>query len=330
MSQLNACPTKQEILDATRAVLGDTRQTGGKLYSDEILELPLRAAVRGAFRIARNFGDFRVIRIGYTQLPANQNVLIPQVSGFPDFVAPIELRGRKGVVFYTVTNAEKNGRNLEVTVTPAHTIPIGGYAKVTATNIAGFPAVFGEYQGYAINDTLIRLLGCDVTGSWVTDNSAMNQIGIGTDTFTDIVWSRDIGNTSPQGGGVFSVLFPSTPQFDYTGGRFNFQPTDVDIQLRVRYYSSGTTPIDSNDVVEIPDCLDFLAIYTGMEATTTRMPTISKELRAKLWGNGREGFPDEGYARALAVSINKSQVNLKYADRTRPGYNTGDTPWTRL
>ncbi len=325
MQQTNAYPTKLEVLEATRSLLGDVRQAGGKLYSDEILELPLRSAVRSVMRVLRNIGDFHVIRTGYTKLPAHQNVLIPASAGFADFLAPIEMAVRTDVSFYTVSNAEKNGRNLDLTLTAAHTIPTGEYALVTATDIAGFPAVFGEYQGYGVSDTIIRLLGCDVTGTWVTDTSKLNQVGIGTSSFSEVVWARDIGNINRDN--YLSRIGQVEPKFDFTGGRFNFHPADVDVQLRIRYQSMSNMPTDYTDYVEIPDSLDFLSIHTAMTATITRMPAISASLRLKLWGNGREDTPDDGIARSLALAVTKSQVNLRYQDRTRPGYTTVNTRW---
>ena len=324
MPMTNAYPTKQQVLELTRSLLGDVRQSGGKLYSDSILDLPVQTAVRSAYRVLRNLGDFRIIRVGYLKLPAKQTVLIPQSAGLPDFFAPIELWGRKGVAFYKVTNAEKNGRNLDLTVTPSHSIATGEYALVTATDIAGFPSVFGEYQGYAVNSTIIRLLGCDAAGAWVEDASRLNQVGIGTERFGEILWARDIGNVPVDDWNINSVA-----NTDFTGGRFNFRSFGEDMQIRIRYYSTMETPVDGTDVIEIPDSLDFLALSTAATATITRMPTLSQSFRQKLWGAGREGFPDDGEARAMALSVAKSQANLRYSDKSRPGYTNFMNPWVR-
>lgn len=321
-------PTLANIADETRSVLADMQVPGGRVYSNDILTRPIKAAVRKAYSLLRSIGGFQTSRVGYCQLPANQTVLMKQSTGLLDLLVPIAVARRFNVTFRSVTAVAKNGRNLEITLNGTHGITTGEHGYVTLTDIPGFPLANGMFNARATGSTTLSVLGCDVTGEFVADASKVNTVGIGTEMFADLSWNTETG-------GLIGESFLPTgidyrPKWSYQGGQFNFAPQAANVQLRIQYYSTGNIPENLDDVIEIPGSIDFLAHYTAMEATATRMPTVSKVMRERCFGAGSETRPEDGLARDLFREVYKAHQNKRYEDKTRPGYGTARLPWQRV
>jgi len=322
------CPTLANIADECRSILSDMQVPGGRVYSNDILTRPIKSAVRKAYSLLRSIGGFQTSRVGYCKLPAHQTVLMKQSTGLLDLLVPIAVARRFNVTFRSATAVSKNGRNLEVTVDGDHGIPVGQYGYVTLTDIPGYPLANGMFNSLSTSSTTLTILGCDVTGSFAEDSSKVNLVGCGTEMFADMSFNTETGGLI--GESVLPTGIDYRPKWSFQGGVFNFSPQDSDVQLRVQYYSTGNMPESLDDVVEIPGSIDFLAHYAVMEATTTRMPTVSKTMYDRCFGAGSETRAEDGLARDLFREVYKTHQNKRYEDKTRPGYGAARLPWQRI
>lgn len=317
--QTDNFPTVSSIAEEVRSILADVRVSGGKLYSTEILLRPIQSAVRDAFGLLRVVGGARIMKTAYMKLPASQMVINPRSAGIKDLVAPVNLKQRTGITFLTVTTAAKSGKNLEITCgTHGQT----GTVFVTLNDISGFPLANGLWTATVSGATTMTVLGCDVTGAWAVDASKVNQVAVGANQFSDMELSTSIQESVNYSGGSLTDTAPSLWSFDLN--RIMTPPVNVDRQLQLRYYSSREVPEYVTDVVEVPDSLSFLATLSAANATMTRMPVVSSELRKLVWGfNGAERTAQGGLARQLVMAMLKAEANRRYSDNTRPGIGEG-------
>lgn len=320
-------PTMGNVADEARSITADIRVPGGQLYSNEVLTRPIQSAVRKAYALLRGIGGFQTTRVGFCQLPAQQSVLMKQSTGLLDMITPLSIQRRSGVSFYSVTAAAKSGKNLEITLNTAHGKPTSTYLFATLTDIPGFPLADGVYNSYVSGTTTLTILGCDVTGTFAADATKQNQVCLGTESFSEMVFSTEFGGLTSDRSST--GMIDNRPGWSYDGAVFQFRPYDQDLQLRIRYYSSGNIPETLDDTIEIPASIDFLAHYALMIATTTRMPSVSMLMKARCFGNGSETRAEDGLARDLFREVYKTQQNKKYEDKTRPGYGTAYLPWQR-
>lgn len=329
-----ATPTVSEVAQRAREVLGDTRHRGGKLYSDNVLLGPIQSAVETLFTLLANIDDFRIYRYAYPHFPAGYtNIHLP--SFIRDIAYPVAISFRTEFTPFVIMGASPSNDDLNVqipsTVHSALPADSSTLFPVTLHDLAGMPGANGIYQARINGPDTILVLGANNGGEW--DTAAIpqyrNQLTVGNMGFARLLYNGQQENSLglPTRPFLSSTLLPFYPSstavwansYGPDGLRIQLPFSNIPFQLEV-LYAATTRVLFPNDIIGVPDSLNFLGHLAAANATITRAPNISQSIQRIVWGAGRYGSAEDGLARSLALSCIKRQNTLPQWQRTRPEF----------
>lgn len=277
-----ANPTLQDVFDAARGYLHDTQVNGGEVFTNTALQQSFNQPYREMF--SRLMGvSKRVQRITYVNLPPLTTILIPSAYAINDFDEPevIEERpAQNAIAIATTSNATPI---VVATVSPHGLGSSGTQVEGTISGVSGTSGPLGLWFATIIDATSFSLNGSVTDGTAGTGGSFVPQ---SQQQYVEVL-PIDLAEEGIDGlpGQYLGVYL-------WNSERLQFRGATGTQQLRITYWASGSPPTNANTVINIDNCIDFLACATaGNAARGVGWYQLADQLKEQAYGS-----PDAGQA----------------------------------
>jgi len=260
-------PTVGQVLDRARTFLGDDDVVGGQDFTNGLLTPHYQSAYDDMFRILVNLQSVKTQTEAFVNLPAFQMVLNPTQAGITDLGTILGVEERGSVNQLNVVNATP-GTNQCVIQVNNHNLTAG--TIVTTSSIGGLTQDVNGIFGITIQDPNdIILLGCTATGTYTGGGTVTTS----PEQFIPLeaVDRIDVLNATPG---------QTLNSYAIEGVFLKFLPANNVRQLRIIYELSGDAPTSTNAIIQVDDCLDYLALQTAFRVARARDLQIASELQA--------------------------------------------------
>ncbi len=293
--------------------LGDTEIPGGQIFTDAILNEPIRASYRVLYDNLLRQDNRTPRRMAYYNLPPYTTSITPADMGIANMGGPKELWHRSVGTTWTATI---EAFNLKTNTTPASvdlTLTGGVGTLITGSQIVTFN--FDSNTTQDINDmwhievidsNTIRLLGCsalDATGSAVGTTGVVSNSPEDYSREPNSVLGYEILDNN---GGASTTL----NEWCWKDGRFRFPPCTSARQIKVLYLISGEPPVNLGDSYGIDNSLNFLAAYAAGLAANSKGAKGTAERIFTLAVGRADGDPKDGDAGFLGQYM-RPQVKIQ-------------------
>jgi hypothetical protein len=275
--------TLQNIYDQTRAELHDTQVVGGETATNSNLQPHYQQAYRRMWRTLAGVSQ-RVEKFAYINIAAQQQTLIPSTVGLLDFAEPEVIEERMAATTANIASTDTS-TPINVTFSAPHGLGPNGStgSQLLVSEVLGTYSPWGIWSYTITSPTVIQLIGSVSDG--VAGSGGIASIASQL-RFTEVI----PGNQPSQV--VDGVAGQTLGSYLWMNEQLIFHPCVNTQQLRITYWSSGTPPILTNQVIGIDDCLDLVACITAASfAAAQGWSERSQSLYQKAYGAG-EG-PEE-------------------------------------
>src|SRR3990167_1419309 len=270
-------PTVQAIKDYARQRLGDTRVSGGAIYTDDgsggkiSLQQPFEAAYRLLYRVLDEAGAAFVNRNLHFLLPAHSGYVDPTAT-ISNFGEPVSLRTRliSSSLVISALTADPNAQECAITTASPHTLLDGDRVMIYGLTDAGLDRINDEWTVNVVDDDQLKLLGCTASGTYTSGGVLVVPSG---------EWSRELIKVDDPADLRLSPFVNAS--YSWERDRFILLSNPVDRILRIRFSLSGTPPTSDSADVLIDDSIDFFGTYTASRACSVNAPTLSQSLLAE-------------------------------------------------
>lgn len=263
-----AVPTRNDIGNGVRTLLGDTQVSGGSLYTNDFMVFALNQAYEEMFSRLSVMGADRIQREGYYLLPAYTGVFAPSTAGILNFRNPLEVWERGTATSYAVSNAQPStpaAGQLTLTVATLPASVITG----TALEVYGVGGISDDvndqYTVTVSSPTSIILNGCVAQGTYTSGGTVVYSteqwVGpLNAQQSTDEFPPNSPSPVAPIGQTVLGM-------YAMQRGIFKFPACNVAREIKIEYELSSTlvttTPSTSSDSMGVDDCYNFLTCRTA-------------------------------------------------------------------
>jgi len=267
----------QAVYDAARGYLNDTQIAGGEVFINSTLQVHFSEAYRRLFNALAGVSK-RVQHIAYVTLPANTSVLVPAAYGLTDFSEPEVIEERSAATAVTITSC--NTASPIVMVATAHGLGTAGQiVEGTVAGVVSTTAPLGRWFATIIDANSFSLNGSvgDVagTGGTFTPWSQLQFVPVAPLDLAD----QGLDGVPQQALGVYL----------WANEQLQFRGATQPVQLRLTYWASGTAPTVAGTVINIDNCIDFLATATAASAAGSKAwCAMADQLKFTAFGQTQE------------------------------------------
>ncbi len=284
--------------------LGDDQLGGGEVFTDQILQPFFGAAYRELFRALISGTTPESLCVQTYTLPPFFGVLDPATAGWLDFEGPETVDWRPAALNFTISNVVIANSLATVTLNTTVNLATGQVLDIAGVlGFENFNSPNGSWTITVLDSVTITLNGCTAQGTYTGGGTATTGVG----NFVPMS-SRDTLDYAPSvAGGDAAEIYA------WIGGVFRFYPSTVARELRVTYRISGRAPQDPTAIIQLDDCLDFLAVRTAsLAAPSHGAPELGGVLKAEALGpEGETNLGSGGLLRQLvATDIRGMQRNV--------------------
>ncbi len=272
--------TVLDVNNGARAWLNDTQVSGGEIFTDSKLRPFYSRAYRDMYRNMMGSGS-RVTHIVYAVLPAATTVLIPRAAPYyiTDMAEPelVEQRPANNSIAIADTSA-----TTPITCTTVAPHGLGGTGLVVAGQVTGVTLTMEPWGNWFATITSPT--------SFTLNGSMAGTVGLGGLFYaqsTQQFWPVAPIDLPNQGldGNVQTVI----DTYLWANSQFHFRGANTDTELRITYYASGDPPTANTTVINVDDCLDFLAVATAsFAALSNGWASMAASLDEQAYGGPNE------------------------------------------
>ncbi len=329
-------PTTAEVYTATRFLLGDTKVTGGQIFTDAFLAVYFPSAYMSLFRWLERNGNKLVRRTQYFNLPANTSYITPAGMYILNMGEPLEIYDRP--VGDTITGMVATFNAASLGVPPSLDLTAASHGLTAGAQVVTFG--FGIFTATSIT--------ADANDQWYIDVPNANTIrllGCGAVDLGNGIGSTGIVST---GSGDFPTVplnqaydisqFPSTASngqlstWMWQGDAIRFIPATAARQIKVVYSMSGkATEAQLTGSIGIDDSLDALSTFLAAACAQAKgFNGIAQNLFMRAVGNPTgdttniQGGAFYELAQLGLKQINKTRIVVGRYRRKR---NVGPAQW---
>lgn len=275
--------TLQDAFNQARAELKDTQVAGGEVATNTALTPHFNQAWRRMWRTLAGVSQ-RVEKFVYINLPAQQQTLIPSTVGIMDFAEPATIEERQAATTVAILSTDTS-TPINVTFTGPHGLGPNGStgSQLLISEVAGTYAPWGIWAFTVTSPTVIQLIGSvsDLVAGTGGIASIASQL-----RFTEVFPANQAAQC------VDGIAGQTLGCYLWMNEQLIFHPCVNTQQLRITYWSSGTPPVLTTQVMGIDDCLDLVACITAASfAASQGWQERAQALYQKAYGPG-EG-PEE-------------------------------------
>lgn len=330
-------PQVSDILDRARFHLGDTRLSGGQLFTDAFLQNGhFPAAYEALYRYLARCNAKRLRRTVYYNLPANTSYLTPAGMGLPNLSRPEAIWDRS--IQTTISPVVSVVNAVAPGVPPSVDLMYNNHGYLAGQEVVTFG--FGMTPG-TIDDSAngsfyigvpdvntIRLLGCPA----LDQGAAVGSGGIlstGSEVFpVDPLWQLfDFVDWQ------LSAQNSQLSNWKWDEGAFHFIPANTNRQIRVTFMISGAAPPSGS--VYIDDSLDALALFTAASAASAKAPSKSTMSSLSIRAVGNPNLDSMrvmggAFYELAQLGTQAIQMTRVVMPRWRPRRNMGPYPYSSI
>lgn len=269
-----ATNTLEDVFNAARGYLHDTTPTSGAVWVDSALQTHFAEPYRKMFNCLMGVSK-RVQRIVYVNLPASTTVLIPSTYGITDFAEPERIEERPAPASIAIT-ATTNATPINCTAT-SH--GLGANGTMVEGVVSGVASTFAPWGRWFV--TIVDANHFTLNGSAGDGNAGTGG------TFTP--WSQnpfqECAPVDLMYQGMDGVPTTYLGVYLWIDEQLTFPGATGTQQLRITYWASGTPPTNTNTVINIDNCIDFLSVATAANAARANgWNDMADRLDAKAYG----------------------------------------------
>jgi hypothetical protein len=264
-----AIPTRNDVGNTVRTLLGDTQVSGGSLYTNDFQVFALSQAYEEMFSRLSVMGADRIQREGYYLLPANTAIFVPSLAGMNNFRLPLEIWERGTATAFSVIGAQPSTPSAGLlTLTLGSPLPSSVQSGVLLDvyGVGGISDDVNDEYAITVNSpTSIVLNGCAAIGTYTSG---------GTVVYSTEQWTGPLNAMQSTDEFPSNVPSPVAPigqavlgMYALQRGIIKFPPCNANRELKIEYELSSslvtTTPSTSSDSMGVDDCLNFMSHRTG-------------------------------------------------------------------
>lgn len=320
-------PTRQQVLDATRARLGDTEQPGGGRWTDDKLEPHLQTAYQILIQRLAFSANRKARREYYWVLPANTSYLDPATIGITNMGEPLDIWDRKHVSATEITGVALNSTasppNAALTAV-AHGLQTGQRAIVYGPLVGISDDIHDEWTVTVQDANTVLLNGSTATGAWTSGGF----IAGAPEPWSEFPLVPDYLLTSQP----VQTSQATLGRWMWQNDILRFPAATTARQLKLSIALSGTVPPNPQDMIGVDDSLNFLSTYTAGMALSALGTSSSAAAALFLLAVGNQsGDTADAAGGFLGVLVRQGVRSLQHGKfvtpRFRPKRNTGGVPW---
>jgi hypothetical protein len=274
-----ATNTLEQVFQTARGFLHDTTPSSGAVWTDSALQVHFNEPYRKMFNTLMGVSK-RVQRIVYVNLPASTTVLVPSTYNITDFGEPekIEERQAQAQVAIQFTNISTP----IICNAPNHGLgQPGDMVEGVVSGVSLSSAPWGRWFATIIDANNFSLNGSATDG----------VVGGAGGFFTP--WSQlpfqEVMPLDLNSQGMDGIPNTYLGVYEWINEQLTFPGATGTQQLRITYWASGNPPTNTNTIINIDNCIDFLSVATAANAARANAwDDMADRLDKKAYGDGGE------------------------------------------